>query len=56
MLCVLIRFLDSEEEWERIPWYDYVIIDDASQVADDELFPMLNLNTYRPYPKGRNWP
>lgn len=36
--------------------YDYVLFDKASQVVDDDLFPLLNFIAYSAYPHDRNWP
>lgn len=43
-------FRDKEKEWERMGRYHYVIVEEAAQVAGEDLFLILNCIVYSAYP------
>lgn len=51
-----IQFSDMVKDWKRMRWYDYGIVDDASKVADEYLFPILYCTSYNAFTHEINWP
>lgn len=49
-------FRDGEQVWKRMRRYDGFIVEELSEVASGDLFPMLSCISYSAYLNDKNWP